>query len=138
MAVMPYFNVKEEELKNKIAQDYFENFDCSKIIGDIDFCVSPPSQKKNQNVFFEIESLFWAEAKKGKANSYKSIVQLILTIGKSRLYTIKTSHRLTSVLLILKRLPLSLIIPFMMFFIPAILIGRSDLLTQRPKNLLSF
>ncbi len=83
---MPYFNIREEELKNKIAQDYFENFDCSKIIGDIDFCVSPLSQKKNQDVFFETESLLWAEAKKGKANSYKSIVQLILTIGKSKLY----------------------------------------------------
>jgi predicted RNA methylase len=34
----------------------------------------------------ETESLFWAEAKKGKAEIAKSIVQLILTVGKARTF----------------------------------------------------
>lgn len=37
---MKYSNIREEELKNKIAEDYFTWFDCTKIIGNIDFCVS--------------------------------------------------------------------------------------------------
>ncbi len=82
---MPYFNIREEELKNRIAQDYFANFDSNKIIGNIDFCVASLHPTKNAGTS-ETESLLWAEAKKGKADSYKSIVQLILTIGKSKLY----------------------------------------------------
>ncbi len=82
---MSYFNIREEELKNRIAQDYFANFDSNKIIGDIDFCVAPLNPIKNSDTS-ERESLLWAEAKKGKVDSYKSIVQLILTIGKSKLY----------------------------------------------------
>ncbi|MEI6745415.1 MAG: hypothetical protein WCL34_05595, partial [Methylococcaceae bacterium] len=38
--MMKYNNIREEELKNKIAQDYFEFFDCTKIIGNVDFCVT--------------------------------------------------------------------------------------------------
>ena len=37
---MKYQNIREEELKNRIAQDYFELYDCATIIGNIDFCVS--------------------------------------------------------------------------------------------------
>ncbi len=71
---MSFENIREEELKNKIAQVYFEMFDCTQIIGNVDFCVSAS----------ETQSLLWAEAKKGKADILKSIVQLILTIGKAR------------------------------------------------------
>ena len=36
---------------------------------------------------YEVQSLFWAEAKKGaKKDVFESLVQLILTIGKSRVY----------------------------------------------------
>jgi hypothetical protein len=77
---MTYENIREEELKNQIAHIYFNEFDCRQIIGNIDFCVTAQKQ------FGEIESLLWAEAKKGKADIYKSIVQLILTIGKARTF----------------------------------------------------
>ena len=83
---MNYNNIREEELKNKIAQDYFGAYDCSKIIGNIDFCVTLKKANKNQDELLEIESLLWAEAKKGKSDIYKSIVQLILTIGKARTF----------------------------------------------------
>lgn len=80
---MKYKNIREEELKNKVAQDYFWIYDCTKIIGNVDFCVCMNQSKKE---LFEQESLLWAEAKKGSADIYKSIVQLILTIGKARTF----------------------------------------------------
>lgn len=80
---MKYQNIREEELKNKVAQDYFWLYDCSKIIGNVDFCVS---MHKSPNQLFEQDSLLWAEAKKGSSDIYNSIVQLILTIGKARTF----------------------------------------------------
>jgi hypothetical protein len=78
---MKYHNIREEELKNKVSQDYFADFDTTKIIGNIDFCIT-----HKQNSLFENTSLLWAEAKKGKSNIYNSLVQLILTIGKARTF----------------------------------------------------
>lgn len=78
---MKYQNIREEELKNKIAQDYFWLYDCTKIIGNIDFSVCM-YQEMNE----EQESILWAEAKKGVSDVYKSMVQLILTIGKARTF----------------------------------------------------
>lgn len=80
---MKYENIREEELKNKLAQDYFWIYDCTKIIGNVDFCVCMHQSPKE---IFEQESLLWAEAKKGSSDIYKSIVQLILTIGKARTF----------------------------------------------------
>ena len=37
--IMKYQNIREEELKNKIAIDYFWLHDCTKIMGNVDFCV---------------------------------------------------------------------------------------------------
>jgi hypothetical protein len=80
---MKYNNIREEELKNKVAQDYFGIYDCTRIIGNVDFCVC---MYQNQKELFEQESLLWAEAKTGSSDIYKSIVQLILTIGKARTF----------------------------------------------------
>jgi len=77
--------VREEEIKNKLARDYFHDFDCTKILGDVDFCVTLKPTHKNQ-LELQTESLLWAEAKKGKADFATSIVQLILTIGKARTF----------------------------------------------------
>lgn len=86
-------NIREEELKNKVAHDYFGDYDTTKIIGNIDFCIAKVTEKTKgeQQTFFEdlyeVQSLFWAEAKKGaKKDVFESLVQLILTIGKSRVY----------------------------------------------------
>ena len=100
---MKYQNIREEELKNNIAQDYFWLYDCKKIIGNVDFCVSqsPPTPEGGVSPTPTLPtgegvktppsgvgglSLLWAEAKKGSADLYKSIVQLILTIGKARTF----------------------------------------------------
>lgn len=80
---MRYLNIREEELKNKIAQEYFWHYDCTKIVGNVDFCVSMHQSTKE---LFEQESLFWAEAKTGSSDIYKSVVQLVLTIGKARTF----------------------------------------------------
>ncbi len=80
---MKYQNIREEELKNKVAQDYFGIYDCSKIIGNVDFCVG---LHQSQLELFEQEFLLWAEAKRGSSNIYHSVVQLILTIGKARTF----------------------------------------------------
>ncbi len=79
-------NIREEELKNTVAQDYFDGFNTNKIIGDVDFCVSMNSTPSLKAAEFEIESLLWAEAKKGSSDIYNSLVQLILTIGKARTF----------------------------------------------------
>lgn len=55
--------IKEEELKNKVAKDWFQRYDTTQIVGNIDFCVSVPVG--NGPELFETESLLWAEAKKG-------------------------------------------------------------------------
>ncbi len=80
-----YGNILEEELKNKVAKDWFQRYDTTQIVGKIDFCVSVPLGDGPQ--LFETESLLWAEAKKGtKQDIWESFVQLILTIGKARTF----------------------------------------------------
>ncbi len=74
-------NIPKEELKNKVAQDFFNAFDNTQIIEKIDFCIAP-------NKPLNISPFLWAKAKKGnKADINESFVQLILTIGKSRIHT---------------------------------------------------
>ena len=75
--------IQEEELKNKVADDYFKNFDSTRIIEQIDFCIAKKMPKKDA----VSEYYLWAEAKKGnKHDIYESFIQLILTIGKGRIY----------------------------------------------------
>ena len=76
-------SIREEELKNRVAKDFFEPYDTTRIIGNIDFCVAVPAA----DTLFEdeTESIVWAEAKEGTSHSIvHSFVQLILTIGKAR------------------------------------------------------
>ena len=78
---MKYQNIREEEVKNKVGQDFFANFDSSKIIGNIDFCVSAPSTSGRAG-----EGLLWAEAKRGTFDTITMFTQLVLTIGKARTF----------------------------------------------------
>ncbi|MEI6729484.1 MAG: hypothetical protein WCK98_07645 [bacterium] len=85
---MHYDNIREEELKIRVGDDYFSNFDKAKIIGNVDFCVSVKRLNQSQLLIEDTESqsFLWAEAKKGQSNVYHSLVQLILTIGKARTF----------------------------------------------------
>ena len=78
---MKYKNIREEELKNKIAADWFKQFDSTEIIGNIDFTVFP-----KQESLFDRTPLLWAEAKTGNFDIATMFVQLILTIGKARTF----------------------------------------------------
>lgn len=80
---MKYKDIREEELKNKVAHDYFWLYDCTKIIGNVDFCVSMYQKAPS---LFEHEFLLWAEAKRGSSDIYNSVTQLILTIGKAKTF----------------------------------------------------
>ena len=73
---MAYYSktIQEEELKNKIREDWFSNYDNTEIPGKVDFYVG-----------HENNAYLWAEAKRGvKRDIYEQFVQLILTIGKDR------------------------------------------------------
>lgn len=77
-------NIREEELKHKVARDWFANYDTTQIIDNIDFAVA--IQPQGNELFKQTEYLLWAEAKKGnKQNIYDSVIQLIFTIGKGRI-----------------------------------------------------
>ncbi len=100
--------LREEELKNRIGETYFADFDYKTIVGNVDFCVSSPlppkggvaPQTPEGGVFDAFTPPLggrgatpplgagglWAEAKKGVSDVYKSVVQLILTIGKARTF----------------------------------------------------
>ena len=78
---MKYKNIREEELKNKVAADWFRDFDATEILGNIDFTVFP----KQKDLFGKMP-LLWAEAKTGDFDIPKMFVQLILTIGKARTF----------------------------------------------------
>ena len=53
--------IREEELKNRVAADFFGMYDCTRIVGNIDFCVSAKARDTNQMTFMPEEPLFWAE-----------------------------------------------------------------------------
>ena len=78
---MKYKKIREEELKNKVGEDWFKTFDTTEILGNIDFTVFP----KQDNLFGRTP-LLWAEAKTGNFDIPSMFVQLILTIGKARTF----------------------------------------------------
>ena len=89
---MKYANILEEEVKNKVTQDFFRQFDCTRILGKIDFAVkapaplSPPEEGKSPSEEFERTYLLWAEAKATSSDIIAMLTQLVLTIGKARTF----------------------------------------------------
>lgn len=81
---MPYSNIREEELKNRVATDFFGKFDCDKIVGFIDFAVK--IKRPKNDIDFNDEYLLWAEAKQKPTDVYAMLTQLVLTIGKARTF----------------------------------------------------
>ena len=79
-------NLREEEIKLKVAKDWFANYDTTQIKGNIDFSVCVPTEP-GQLELFDLDFFLWAEAKKGnKEDIEDSLVQLIITIMKARTY----------------------------------------------------
>ena len=71
-------------MKNRIRDQFFQEYDATPIIGDIDFAVTL-RQDEELSEPFDREYFLWAEAKAGtKEDILASFVQLIITIGKAR------------------------------------------------------
>ncbi|MBQ0032563.1 MAG: hypothetical protein KBT68_07150, partial [bacterium] len=76
--------ILEEELKLRVAEDWFSAYDTRRIIGKVDFCVAIPATELG---LYEPENALWAEAKAGvRKDVHESFVQLILTIGRARTF----------------------------------------------------
>lgn len=76
---MAYYSkkIQEEELKNKVREDWFSGYDNTNIPGKVDFYVGHGDT-----------AYLWAEAKRGvRRDIYELFVQLILTIGRDRRFT---------------------------------------------------
>ena len=81
---MKYSAILEEEIKNRVTQDFFQKFDCTKILGKIDFAVKT---KRPANLTdCHDEYLLWAEAKQKPTDIVEMLAQLVLTIGKARTF----------------------------------------------------
>jgi len=78
---MKYAKMREEELKNNIAKDFFTDFDCSHILKNIDFAV-----KQKQEYTLIDQYYLWAEAKAVRTDYRDMLTQLVLTIGKERTF----------------------------------------------------
>lgn len=78
--------IREESLKNKIAQQFFSAFDCTDIIKRIDFAVKPKPSKADDDDADD-NYLLWAEAKNQPTDIIQMLTQLILTI-KADAYTL--------------------------------------------------
>jgi hypothetical protein len=78
---MKYKNIREGELKNKVGVDWFQHFDTTELLGDVDFTVFP-----KQDSIFGRTALLWAEAKTGDFDVPTMFTQLVLTIGKARTF----------------------------------------------------
>jgi hypothetical protein len=76
---MKYAKVQEEELKNKVADDFFASFDCTEIIEKVDFAVRAKGNLLDNY-------LLWAEAKAAVTDICEMLTQLVLTIGKARIF----------------------------------------------------
>ncbi|MDR2293256.1 MAG: hypothetical protein LBE11_07270, partial [Prevotellaceae bacterium] len=77
-------NILEEEIKNTVAAEFFDKFDCTKILGKIDFAVR--LKRPKNAVDFNDEYLLWAEAKQKSTDIIAMLAQLVLTIGKARTF----------------------------------------------------
>ncbi len=78
---MRYQGIREEELKNKVAADWFSKFDTTVITGNIDFALYPKAKGPSERA-----PLLWAEAKTGNYPLPDMLAQLVLTIGKARTF----------------------------------------------------
>ncbi len=75
---MLYENIREESLKLKVAADWFPKFDCTDLIGRIDFAVK--CKEAARHVSTDTEYILWAEAKQQPTDIYRMLAQLIITI----------------------------------------------------------
>ncbi len=82
-----YGNIREEELKLKVGEEFFSAFDRTAILGNVDFCIAAKGGSGSQLTFdYDRESFLWAESKRGSVDLLEAFTQLVLTIGKVRTF----------------------------------------------------
>lgn len=75
-------NIQEDETKNVLKARYFADYDWTRVIGKIDLVVRSVPQSGVLPTCF-----LWAETKQGRRKDiFESFIQLILTIGKGRIF----------------------------------------------------
>lgn len=75
-------NIQEDETKNVLKARYFADYDWTRVIGKIDLVVRSLPQPGVLPTCF-----LWAETKQGRRKDiFESFIQLILTIGKGRIF----------------------------------------------------
>ncbi|MCL1946240.1 MAG: hypothetical protein FWF51_03680 [Chitinivibrionia bacterium] len=79
---MKYKNLREEEIKIRVGDNFFPDFDCASIIQNVDFSV----QIKSSGQISFLQYLLWAEAKAAPTDITIMLAQLVLTIRKSRTF----------------------------------------------------
>jgi len=77
---MNYQDIREKEVENKISQEFFTEYDCTKVLGDVDFAVSPKEGIFKDEIFY-----LWAEAKQKPTDVLVMLTQLVITVGKAKL-----------------------------------------------------
>lgn len=79
-----YGNIREEELRIRVGEDWFSAFDAAGKLGNVDFAVAEKTSGQSSIPGFRLYYL-WAEAKQGTSHDIiESFIQLIMTIGKER------------------------------------------------------
>ncbi|MCQ2706288.1 hypothetical protein JT126_05785 [Helicobacter pylori] len=78
-------NLNEEPLKSQIKAEFFKDKKFLYSGDKIDFIITYSHKNKGKPLW--VEPILWAEGKKGKSELFKSLSQLILTIGKHKFYT---------------------------------------------------
>ncbi len=82
---LDFSNLNEEPLKSQIKAEFFKDKKFLYSGDKIDFIITYSHKNKGKPLW--IEPILWAEGKKGKSELFKSLAQLILTIGKHKFYT---------------------------------------------------
>ncbi|MFP6170077.1 hypothetical protein ACLGB0_07225 [Helicobacter pylori] len=83
--LLDFSNLNEEPLKSQIKAEFFKDKKFLYSGDKIDFIITYSHKNKGKPLW--IEPILWAEGKKGKSELFKSLAQLILTIGKHKFYT---------------------------------------------------
>ncbi|WRB32943.1 hypothetical protein KVM43_06875 [Helicobacter pylori] len=82
--LLDFSNLNEEPLKSQIKAEFFKDKKFLYSGDKIDFIITYSHKNKGKPLW--IEPILWAEGKKGKSELFKSLAQLILTIGKHKFY----------------------------------------------------
>lgn len=66
---------------NRVATVYFWKYDCTRIVGNIDFCVSPKRHDPRQMTLMPEEPILWAEAKNHPTDIYRMLAPKVYEYG---------------------------------------------------------